>query len=242
MIETLLFKQTVWSIPAKTSITLRSGINPIVGDQGSGKSALLYTILGIRHYQISDLYKRQDKEWRDKVLDMSTNRSCSLEVVDGHGDHPSAKKGSMMDSLQSIQESFYANEHSHGETGLALIERAISRATKRLSGDPEVPESFRVKKTHGLILFLDEPEAGLSVRSQIRISKALNDLVAAYPTRVQVLMATHSPILMGKGEAFDMETLAWTPVADFLKRQSKAWHLPAKRDPHAKKPKKRKTT
>lgn len=67
------------------------------------------------------------------------------------------------------------HERSHGEAFAALLETKTSLMTKR-----------------GGFLVLDEPEAGLSFLSQVRLANQLQDF---RERGIQVLMATHSPIL-----------------------------------------------
>ncbi len=67
------------------------------------------------------------------------------------------------------------HERSHGEAFNELLDTKLAHLTGR-----------------GGFLVLDEPEAGLSFLSQARLA---NQLAALRDDRVQVLLATHSPIL-----------------------------------------------
>lgn len=67
------------------------------------------------------------------------------------------------------------HERSHGEAFTDLLDTKLIHLMKR-----------------GGLLVLDEPEAGLSFVTQVTLA---NKLAALWDDGVQVLMATHSPIL-----------------------------------------------
>lgn len=92
---------------------------------------------------------------------------------------------------------------SHGQSIMTLAERRFS------------PES---------LIFLDEPEAGLSVLRQLELLGRLGALAEA---GAQIIMATHSPILLAAPEATIIslddadtthfeDTLAVRATRDFL--------------------------
>ncbi len=67
------------------------------------------------------------------------------------------------------------HERSHGQAFRELLDTKVSHMARR-----------------GGLLILDEPEAGLSFMTQVRLANRLAELRA---DGIQVLMATHSPIL-----------------------------------------------
>jgi predicted ATPase len=67
------------------------------------------------------------------------------------------------------------HERSHGQAFNELLDTKLVHLTKR-----------------GGLLVLDEPEAGLSFLSQVKLA---NQLAGLRDDGIQVLMATHSPIL-----------------------------------------------
>jgi predicted ATPase len=69
----------------------------------------------------------------------------------------------------------------------------------------------------GKVVMIDEPEAGLSIRSQHRLMKLISSM------RSQFIIATHSQVFMTEvGEVFDMETMSWRPAGEFIADQRSA--------------------
>lgn len=77
------------------------------------------------------------------------------------------------------------------------------------------------------ILFVDEPEAGLSVRSQFKV---LNALQKAQKQGCQIFVATHSQILIEAVDSvFSLEHNAWMTPQDFIQTQKYPPQRPSKR-------------
>lgn len=86
---------------------------------------------------------------------------------------------------------------SHGESSLPIILQLIEET-----------------QSNGLILLLDEPESGLSLRSQYKLASKL----AALTT--QAFVSTHSLVLMEAAhEVFSLEHNAWMHPTDFIMSQ-----------------------
>lgn len=87
--------------------------------------------------------------------------------------------------------------HSHGQTLLPMV--------------------VACEEADQIILFIDEPEAALSIRSQHRITKAI---LKAASQNCQIFVATHSKILIESQEnVFSLEHNQWLPNQEFLKSQ-----------------------
>lgn len=87
---------------------------------------------------------------------------------------------------------------SHGEVIHALIHSSL----KELSG----------------IILIDEPESGLSLRSQYKIAAALKK---AAKRGCQIFIASHSTVLMEAfpENVFSMEHMEWMPAKEFILSQ-----------------------
>jgi len=85
------------------------------------------------------------------------------------------------------------HELSHGEAFAELLDTKLALMAGR-----------------GGFLVLDEPEAGLSLMSQIRLANRLSELRA---DRIQVLVATHSPVLAAipGAQLIELDEAGFTP-------------------------------
>jgi predicted ATPase len=177
------FERFPFSIPAVRTLhelTLDPRITFLVGDNGSGKSTLVEAIAVVSGF---------NAEGGSRNFSFSTRRSESelhrfLRPVRGarrpkDGFFLRAESyftvGSEIERLGVVDSygGVSPHEQSHGESFLAL-------ATHRFRGN-------------GLYI-LDEPEAALSPQRQLSLLRIMHDLVDR--TGSQLLIATHSPILM----------------------------------------------
>lgn len=105
-----------------------------------------------------------------------------------------------------------------GATHLPAV-YAISARFKS-HGQAMLPLVEACKTARDNIIFLDEPEAGLSVRSQYGVSNALQTAVSR---GCQLFVATHSTILMELTEnVFSLEHNQWMKTQDFIQSQKQA--------------------
>jgi predicted ATPase len=69
-------------------------------------------------------------------------------------------------------------------------------------------------KAKNVVLFLDEPESGLSIRSQYRILESINK---AKNNGCQIFIATHSAILINSvDKVLSLEHKKWMNSGDFI--------------------------
>jgi predicted ATPase len=135
----------------------------------------------------------------DDVLIVNADKGTEFIAFNSETD-PLRKTGprnpySSEEALRSIQESF----ESHGE---ALLPYLL---------DLNELEGSRV-------IFLDEPETSLSIRSQYKVVKLINNLI---DSGNQLFIATHSTILMESfsENIYSMEHRKWMTYKNFIKSQ-----------------------
>lgn len=76
-----------------------------------------------------------------------------------------------------------------------------------------------IKKAKDCIIFLDEPESGLSIRNQFTL---VQELKLARERNVQAFVSTHCmPLISSCNYVLSLEHRKWMPSVDFLKTQTK---------------------
>ena len=167
-------------------LTFSHPVTFLVGENGTGKSTLIEAIAiaagfnpegGTRNFRFStnashsDLWKHLRLSKRDYAEDGFFLRAESFYTVASHIDELDRQPAAappVIDSYGGVS----LHEQSHGESFLALVQH-------RLGG-------------HGLYI-LDEPEAALSPMRLLTLLIEMDRLVKADS---QLIIATHSPILM----------------------------------------------
>ena len=85
-------------------------------------------------------------------------------------------------------------------------------------GETLLPFLTGLKKFKNRLIFLDEPEAGLSIRSQYKVAELLLHLAAKNGN--QLFIATHSPIFMETvNDVLSLEHKKWMLTKDFINTQ-----------------------
>lgn len=83
-------------------------------------------------------------------------------------------------------------------------------------GQTLLPRVKAVSEMKGYIIFLDEPEAALSIRSQILVAGCIKKA----SENNQVFVATHNPYIIKMAEeVLDLERRIWTRSEEFIKFQ-----------------------
>lgn len=130
----------------------------------------------------------QDDAWK---LDVD---SVESRFLDTEKDNP--RIASDLSYSKNIMFSVQSRFMSHGQTLLPMI--------------------LACGGMHDVVLFVDEPEAGLSIRSQIKVAKA----IAEASKYNQVFVCTHSAYIMQMAErVLDLEKRAWVSPGDFIEGQ-----------------------
>ena len=199
-----------FSVPAIRELPLLDVDNPVtifVGENGSGKSTLLeavasaaqLTALGSTDIKLDITLAKQRQlsntlrlAWRPR-----SRRGFYLRAEDffGHGrwmartyarvDREKAEsRGEAPRSYDDEPGGFHADEHEASQY--------IGRYDSRSHGETYL-DLFRTKLEPGGLYMLDEPEAPLSPMRQLEV---LGLMVAAAAAGAQLIVATHSPILL----------------------------------------------
>lgn len=194
----ILFQEDFRCFKSKETIEFRPGLNVIVGDQGCGKSSLFYSILNWKeskiamHYDsslINDFSFLDTESMNPRLENAFKAGGKEYKTIEGYD---SAKLEHFINKLSKY------DEQSHGEVMLPLI--LASKSSK------EGCKTF----------FFDEPEAGLSLRSQNKILKHLKELAK----NNQVFIATHSLIIIQQTkEVLSLEHKKWMTSKEFIKSQ-----------------------
>jgi len=116
------------------------------------------------------------------VMDIEAEKGDRFSAFDSEKDNPRTKSPNM-----------FAPEH--------FVAACVSRFTSH--GETLFPILKEMTKMENTIIFLDEPENGLSLKNQLKIWRAINKAVRQ---GCQVFIATHSYVLIKKfKEVFDLE-------------------------------------
>ena len=178
-------------------IEFKAGINLIVGEQGCGKSSLFEAI--IKHFGI--LSVDFDPESGYVFLDTESMNPRLDESYKAHREFENWREEDKAKSEAAIDRFVHEyNEQSHGQVMLPLL--------------------LGMKKVKRKTLFIDEPEAGLSIRSQYKVLAHYKELAKDN----QLVIATHSPIFMQEiGEVLSLEDRKWMSADGFIDLQKKGF-------------------
>lgn len=93
--------------------------------------------------------------------------------------------------------------------GFALASRFGSH------GEAMLPVLMASKDFKDTILFVDEPEAGISLTNQKKIFNCFKDIVK---NNCQIILTTHSYLFMKSvDEVFSLDSKTWIPSSEYLK-------------------------
>lgn len=165
-------------------------ITLLVGEQGCGKSSLL----NLLHNQIVK------EHIFIQLSDYAESNGIEFFYFDTESMNP---------RISGIDN--YTNPDGT-EKGIGIGKALVSR----FKSHGECMADFTVnilKQAENCILFLDEPEAALSLKNQYRLAKEINDL----PSRnVQIIAATHClPLIESVSEVYDLEHKKWQSSEKF---------------------------
>lgn len=165
------------------SIDLKEGLNVIVGENGSGKSSIC-NLIDKHRSEIS-----YDREVSSKYLKLykNENEKFEIDVLDTEKMNPRIQ-GCFNGDISFQVSSMYS---SHGQTAIPLL--------------------FKYTQKNDMFLVLDEPEAGISIKSQVLIAYYLNKNT----TNSQTVIMTHSiPIISSVKEVFSLDEKKW--ISSFI--------------------------
>lgn len=165
-------------------IKFESGINIIVGENGSGKSSLLSLIKSELNHEDSSYMK---------IIGDTTSKTVIF--FNGEEDNPVTAIPKMMNPeaknfISLSAQFFFAQEESHGESMLPALDYILDNAKG------------------GYTIFMDEPETALSLKNQIRLVNKIKRSAGEY--RNQLFLSTHSLAIINEFETiYDMEIRQW---------------------------------
>lgn len=166
--------------------TFRPGVNLLVGDQGCGKSSLLQAIAAASKAK-KYTYER-GLEKRVKV------RTTSIKCGGFDFEKDNRRTQSYFDSDLQTQLSLMFS--SHGQGNLRILQE--------------------IADTSNLLLFLDEPDMALSIRSIVKLA---NIFKTAANKSCQIIAAVHNPILIQEFEVYSLESRKWLDGREFVASQ-----------------------
>jgi predicted ATPase len=187
VLKTLRFKETWRCFKAGDTFEFRPGVNLLVGDQGCGKSSILQAIAA---------------SCKHKKYTYDRGLSKKIEVVGtpctaGGFDFEKDNRRTLSYFGDDIQFQLAAMFHSHGQSNMAMLENLSTAA--------------------GTMIFLDEPDMALSIRSIKRLADIFLALAA---NGCQVIAAVHHPFLIWAfPEVYSLDTRQWVGSRKFVNSQ-----------------------
>lgn len=173
-----------WLADPEFEVNFTAPVTIIVGENGTGKSTLIEAIAGLSGYDQAGGGKGYAPVDHSHAIDESGTglgevmRAAWLPKVTYGWFFKAETFFSVARYLDSVGANADFLSHSHGEGFLRFFEERMSRQG---------------------IYFLDEPESALSPKRQLELLRILHRIQQSQ--QAQVIMATHSPILMALPEA-----------------------------------------
>jgi predicted ATPase len=142
----------------------------------------------------STLLQILTKQINPKV-DIKTTGPVSFFFFDTEKDNPRV--------VQSIE---------HSKDPLTILQSKFQS-----HGEALLPFILGLKEAKDTIIFIDEPEAGLSIRSQLKVVEAIKKAVS---NGAQIVLSTHSYfIIQMDEEVLSLEHRKWMTSNDFIETQ-----------------------
>ncbi len=174
-------------------IEFKPGINLLVGDQGRGKSTVFYSIMN----------------WQEAGIAMNYDPSSSYSFMDTETMNPR-----LTDAFKAHKKFERIADYDKSQLDYA-INKLVGGLDEKSHGEVMLPLLLCAKEK-GKTYFIDEPEAGLSIRSQYKLFNHFKKTAK----HNQLFIATHSIILMQEiGEVLSLEHKKWMPAAEFIESQ-----------------------
>lgn len=219
MLKTLRFKEFEkkeypFNIPCIQNIKtldLSSKITVFVGDNGSGKSTLLKSI-AYYNESINVSSQRIESAYYKEIKELASAMKCTYDVKTRSGFFFSGEefityinqlkqmKQELREDLKRVDKE-YKNKSVFAQNQARMpfagqlysMENAYDGELKEKSHGEGFLEFFKARMHRQGIYLLDEPETPLSAVNQYQLVVMITDLVRSGS---QVIIATHSPILM----------------------------------------------
>ena len=202
MIKYINFHEDIRTIKKDTKIEFKNQITVITGDNGSGKSTILHSILTKLSPEGKVPFSMNTtvgKDIQKDTIQLLGKKGLSIEDI-VYIDSVSGLLKNLSyfdDNLMDIQ---LASMHQSSGEGLLLQLANISKE-----------ENLNEK-----ILILDEPERGLSIKQQFTVAKYLGYL-AKENEGLQIIVVSHGyGILTSFTEVYSTNTFEYTKSIDYI--------------------------
>lgn len=207
-----------WAIPAfhgLESLTFENPVTFLVGDNGSGKSTLLESLAQAAGFnpEGGSQHANYDAAQTEAPLSQTMRLIWNRKARNGFFFRAESffSYASYVDTLGCLRsyggKSLHAS--SHGESFLALFRHRLSGRRGRGPSEPT-------------IYLFDEPEAALSTTGQLAFLRLLNEWAGS--GHIQVIAATHSPILLALPGA-SLYSFDSSPIQPTTYRESSPYQL-----------------
>jgi predicted ATPase len=172
----------------KGDIFAFENVTLLVGDQGTGKSTLL------------ELLAKNDNKLEISLTENTHKKGIKTFYFDSEKMNPRTKDPAHYGTKNTISfgDAIKSRFTSHGETLSLFTVEAI-------------------KKANDCVVFLDEPESGLSIRNQFKL---INEIDNALERQCQLVIATHClPLIQHQKHVLSLEHKKWISSDLFLNDQ-----------------------
>ncbi len=192
MLKDLTFTEKWRCFNEGDTIVFRPGVNLLVGDQGSGKSSVLQAIAAsskARKYQYQHGLDKKVKIHADKI-------AC--------GGFDFEK-----DNRRTAHEFDHEFDHDNFTAHVAMMWSSHGQANNAILRG--------MTKFSDMLIFLDEPDMALSIRS---IRKLVDLFKDAVKRDCQIVAAVHNPLLIQSfPEVYSLEHRDWIRSGEFIASQ-----------------------
>lgn len=207
---------SIKAIKQLKELDLDNKITIFVGDNGSGKSTLLQAIAYYNN-SINVSGSSLDSKYYEAVQKLSSKMKLIYSVRTRKGFFFSGEefityinalkmmKVQLLKDLEEIKQEFIGKDAYSLQLALGPIRKSLYELEDKYQGDlgnrshgEGFLEFFKARMHQTGIYILDEPETPLSAINQYQLVVLLTDLVK---NGSQVIIATHSPILMALKDA-----------------------------------------
>ncbi len=191
-------------------------ITILVGDNGSGKSTLLKTIAYYNN-SINVSKEKMESSYYNRVKELSEKMKISYSVKTRSGFFFSGEefityinnlkemKENLETDLEEMQEEFKNKSEYVRALAFGPVRKELNALSSKYDGELRFKSHgegfltfFKSRMHQKGIYLLDEPETPLSATNQYQLLVLITDLVK---NGSQVIIATHSPILMALKDA-----------------------------------------